>query len=51
MCMPVINIGELKRWSVRQGHGAQPYIPHYEGHERFEGLQLHSADYENAEAI
>ena len=31
------------------GTWSQPYIPHYEGHERFEGLQTHSAHYVNPE--
>ena len=31
------------------GTWGQPYIPKYQGVENFEGLQLHSADYVNAE--
>jgi cation diffusion facilitator CzcD-associated flavoprotein CzcO len=31
------------------GTWSQPYIPHYEGHERFEGIQIHSAHYVNPE--
>ncbi|WP_374532012.1 ArsO family NAD(P)H-dependent flavin-containing monooxygenase [Acinetobacter sp.] len=31
------------------GTWEQPYIPKYQGFENFEGLQLHSADYVNAE--
>ena len=31
------------------GTWAKPYIPKYQGVENFEGLQLHSADYVNAE--
>lgn len=31
------------------GTWSQPYIPHYDGHEGFEGVQLHSAHYVNAE--
>lgn len=31
------------------GIWSQPYIPHYEGYERFEGLQMHSAHYVNPE--
>lgn len=31
------------------GTWSQPYIPHYEGHERFEGIQTHSAHYVNPE--
>ena len=31
------------------GTWSQPYIPHYEGYERFEGLQTHSAHYVNPE--
>jgi putative flavoprotein involved in K+ transport len=31
------------------GTWSQPYIPHYEGHERFEGLQTHSAHYVHPE--